>query len=202
MKAHELGRLATSLAASLLFHVVCCSALNNAATFSFVSGWPLHASLSVVKSEWEADGKVPSTKFLDSTLSLSGGAIIDQHGKGVELGPAIRTDQASPDAVKYVPVGKLDKRPFPLTDLEVPDLHDVDIESVKGRLVLRVWIDSLGNVEHLEQLEATGMGQASQAIVEGYKKMRFSPGEVNGRAVGCVLLIEVMLEEALLGGGQ
>ena len=199
-----MGRLAISLATSLFFHVLCCWVLygKNVATYSFVSGRLLHANLVVVKRARGMDGKVRVAKFLEPVSLSVENAVSDKHGRGVEFDPPNEGDQSGGGNGEYVPVEKLSKRPFPLTDFEVPNLQDFDIESEKERLVLRVWIDSLGNVEHAELLEVTSMGQASQAIVEGYKKMRFSPGEVNGRAVGCVLLIEVMLEEALLGGGQ
>lgn len=104
--------------------------------------------------------------------------------------------------VRYFSSDLLTVRPYPLTHLESPDLRESVLNGNEGRVVLRVWVSDAGEVAATET-EFTDMPTAlSESIVAAWQRMRFMPGEIDGKAVGSVLRIEMTYEEFRLSAAE
>jgi len=97
-------------------------------------------------------------------------------------------------SLAYYTPDQLSKRPQPLAkaELDPPDLNPI---VASGKLVLKLWIDNGGKVTRIEiesnDLPPKFVGTALRA----FERLRFVPGEREGRAVGTVLNIEVVYED-------
>ena len=89
-------------------------------------------------------------------------------------------------------------RPYPITQLETPDLRKPLQKGNFGRVVLRVWISDTGVVSSTET-EFSDMPTAEcEAIVAAFQRMRFKPGELHGKPVGSIFRIEMTYEDLRL----
>jgi len=89
---------------------------------------------------------------------------------------------------------QLTKRPQPLgrADLDPPELEPI---VGSGAIVLRLWIDDRGKAARVEVLSSTLPRMFTRATVAGFERLRFTPGERDGRPVGTVLTIEVSYDD-------
>ena len=97
----------------------------------------------------------------------------------------------------YFPGDNLTVAPKALTDpvLEADDPADY---SIMGTIVLKLWISEKGDVIYTE-VGHTDLSERSALVVEkAFQKIRFIPGELNGKRVGTVLQVEVNYENSLL----
>lgn len=86
-------------------------------------------------------------------------------------------------------------RPYPLTILETPEMLEPLPVDAAGRVVLKVWISDTGEVTATET-EFTDMPATThEAIVAAFQGMRFMPGEIDGKAVGSIMRIEMTYED-------
>lgn len=94
----------------------------------------------------------------------------------------------------YYTTDQLSKRPQPLAraQLDPPELEPV---VGSGTIVLRLWIDNRGKTARIEVLSSTLPGMFTRATVAGFERLRFTPGERDGRPVGAVLTIEVNYDD-------
>ena len=61
----------------------------------------------------------------------------------------------------------------------------------RGASLLTLWIDSLGEVLEVT-VETTDIPEEiADGIIKAFRQLHFKPGELNGRAVGVVMRIEV-----------
>ena len=64
-----------------------------------------------------------------------------------------------------------------------------------GKVILKVWITELGNVASVD-VEKSDMPEAvSASAAAAFGKLRFVPGEINGRPVGSMMRIEVIYDD-------
>ena len=86
-------------------------------------------------------------------------------------------------------------RPYPLTILESPQMLEPLPVDAEGRIVLKVWISDAGEVTATET-EFTDMpATIHEAIVTAFQGMRFMPGQIDGKAVGSIMRIEMTYED-------
>jgi TonB family protein len=93
-------------------------------------------------------------------------------------------------APTYYTVDQLTKRPQPTAEpeLNAPEIATID---ASGTVILKLWINELGNVVSVD-VEHTNVPEIiSQAAVAAFKRLRFTPGERDGLPVGTLLRIEV-----------
>ena len=60
-----------------------------------------------------------------------------------------------------------------------------------GGIILTLWIDTLGEVLEVTVEPADIPEEIADGIIKAFRQLHFKPGELNGRAVGVVMRIEV-----------
>jgi hypothetical protein len=104
--------------------------------------------------------------------------------------------------MRYFSSDLLTIRPYPLTQLESPDLSNSLLNGSAGRIVLKVWVSDAGEVTATET-EFTEMPiEVHEAIVAAFQRMRFMPGEIGGKPVGSILRIEMTYEDIRLSAAN
>lgn len=94
--------------------------------------------------------------------------------------------------VIYYPTSQLSIGPKALTQVEL-DAPEIRYSTASGRVVLNLWINESGEVAKAS-MEITELPEpVTTAIVEAFRKLRFKPGELDGRVVGSVMKIEAGL---------
>jgi hypothetical protein len=97
-------------------------------------------------------------------------------------------------APAFYTTNQLTKRPRPTSEpkLDVPELGPV---FPQGKVILKVWISELGQVVSVGVEESDLPETVSATAVAAFGKLRFVPGEINGRRVGVMMKIEVTYDE-------
>ncbi len=98
------------------------------------------------------------------------------------------------DGEAFFPASQLSRPAQPAVPVTL-ESADLGLTSPSGRSVLKVWIDSRGNV--VETIIESGdmPGQFARLAAEAFRKAPFIPGERNGRPVGAIMRIEVRYED-------
>jgi len=91
---------------------------------------------------------------------------------------------------------QLTKPPEPMSRPEFKVPKDV-ARIVRGKVVLKVWIDALGNVVSVDVEQSNLPPAVSALAVEAFGKVRYVPGEIDGRSVGAQLKVEVVYDNRL-----
>jgi TonB family protein len=111
-----------------------------------------------------------------------------QLSRGIDLlpgpGPAFHTAE------------QLTKRPEP-TSQPMLDVPRAVARTVRGRVALKLWIDELGNVVSVEVDQSNVPKAVSDVAVEAFGKLRYEPGEINGRRVPAQITVEVTYDNRL-----
>lgn len=110
--------------------------------------------------------------------------------------------KSAPHEMQYYPDEGLTRRPYPITVLEVPELESgLEGVALEGRAVINVWISAEGWVVKTEKVFSDMSTVVYELTVAAYRQMRFSPAEIEGKAVGCVVTVEVSYDDFRLGVG-
>ena len=92
--------------------------------------------------------------------------------------------------VQYYPVERLTVKPLPLGEL-IFESDEMADEVSRSKIVLSLWINNEGKVIALT-VESPGISEAiSQAVDQAFRKLRFLPGEMNGKKAGAVMRVGV-----------
>jgi TonB family protein len=89
-------------------------------------------------------------------------------------------------------------RPEPLTPIE-PAYPFRSREVARGRIVLRLMINSGGTVDRVLIEESELGSRFEDAAVSAFAAARFSPGKIGGTPVGSQMRVEVTFESDLAG---
>jgi TonB family protein len=95
----------------------------------------------------------------------------------------------------YFTAGELTRLPAPATsiDLDVPEVKEV---ADAGSVQLTILINADGTVADVLNKDKSGAtSEFSERVMEIFRRARFVPGEVNGKAVKALLEINVVSEE-------
>lgn len=94
----------------------------------------------------------------------------------------------------YYPTAVLSVKPRPLGELALD--HDRIAGAVaSGKIILDLWISEHGDVTNTV-IESNDLPEAVLQVVEkAFRKLHFSPGELNGLKVGSVMRIEVTYDD-------
>lgn len=98
------------------------------------------------------------------------------------------------EAPRYYPTEQLSVRPQPIkvSDLDPPEIRPI---LASGKMILKLWINDLGEVSDL-QIEESDLPEAFlAAAAAAFKQMHFSPGQRDGKPVGSVMRIEVRYDD-------
>ena len=134
---------------------------------------------------------------------------ISAKGESVVASPAERAagDEQRPAPVRTEGIGLLPipaptyyttdqltrrTRPISAPRLDAPELGPV---YATGTVILKLWISELGDVISVD-VEKTDLPETyARTAAEAFRKVRFVPGEINGRRVGTMVRIEVTYDD-------
>jgi TonB family protein len=104
--------------------------------------------------------------------------------------PARGTNQLPIRAPTYYRTDQLTRSPRPTSVPELAMPKSV-ARSVSGKVVLKLWISELGNVDSVEVESSNLPETVSGTAALAFKKIRFVPGEIDGKRVRTLMTIEV-----------
>jgi TonB family protein len=90
----------------------------------------------------------------------------------------------------YFTAERLTKQPL-ATSQPVLTVPRQTARYVSGRVMLKVWINEFGGVEQVEVENSDLPATVSSIAVAAFRSLQFVPGEVDGRAVGVLMRVEV-----------
>jgi len=98
-------------------------------------------------------------------------------------------------APAYYTSDQLTRRPKPLAapKLEVPPQLAASFDA--GKIILKLWINELGTVTSTEVEKSEVPDAVSALAAAAFAKLRFVPGEIDGRPVGVMMRIEVTYDD-------
>jgi TonB family protein len=99
-------------------------------------------------------------------------------------------------APAYYTADQLTKGPE-LTDQPRLDVPRKIARAVIGKVSLRLWIDEFGNVVSVEVAKSNLPAAVSGLAAAAFGKVRFEPGEIDGRSVPSQITIEVTYDPRL-----
>ncbi len=107
--------------------------------------------------------------------------------------PVALANQAPPEggSVHYFKTAELDRRPFPLTRIEVPSPESAD--ALAGSVMIRLRISESGRVEDAKIMMGTGVAEFEAAALREFSQARFHPGYRGNLPVRSEMMIEVTL---------
>jgi hypothetical protein len=99
-------------------------------------------------------------------------------------------------APAYYTTDQLTQRPRPRSEPEL-DTPALGPMIAAGAIILKLWISEQGEVIAVEVEKSELPGNYAETAVAAFRKLRFTPGELDGRRVGTLMRIEVTY-----GGGR
>jgi len=165
------------LSAALMVSCVLHAALFLTPNFGTSTTAPPPGARSTQQSE--------AARGFDVRLEQAGGpaaAVAGNAARGSDLLP-IR-------APTYYRTDQLTKPPRPASQPKL-DVPRTVARSVSGRVTLKLWIDERGKVESVEVESSNLPKTVSGMAAEAFGKLRFVPGELDGRRVRALMRIEV-----------
>lgn len=98
------------------------------------------------------------------------------------------------EGIAYYASSHLTQRPVPLTAIALDDPAIVPVVA-SGKMVMTLWINAEGEVENAAVEASELPGLFTGPAIAAFKRLRFRPGELNGRRVGTIMKIEVTYED-------
>lgn len=108
------------------------------------------------------------------------------------------TTPAGAGSVHYFKSSELDRRPFPLTRIEVPTPDSA--ETLTGSVMIRLRISERGRVEDAKIVMSTGITEFEAAALREFSQAQFHPGYRANLPVRSEMLIEVTLKPPVTDG--
>ncbi len=137
----------------------------------------------------ESAGAVPVTPEAPAE------AIPETRLAAVQSPPATAGGQAGggESGVYYFKSSELDRRPFPLTQIEVPAPESSAAAQQAGAVMLRLRISESGRIDDAKIVMSTGISEFEEAALREFSRARFHPGYRANVPVRSEMLIEVTL---------
>ncbi len=130
---------------------------------------------------------------LETIAPVEPSATTTAHSYDQQNAPARMAVESAADGFDYVPRDLLSVVPRPLAAIDVPFP-----ESASGwfeaNVQLSVFIDETGLVQKLRVDRSSGGSALESAAIQAFRQARFSPGQIDGRAVRSVIRVEVEFE--------
>lgn len=108
-------------------------------------------------------------------------------------GPDLTSAVDVPRGPVFYPANALTIRPHALGE---PLLDAVDV--ISGEIVMSLSIDDQGTVVEVSVERSDLPAERLSAVTEAFRRLRFSPGEVNGQKVGALVRIAVSYDDERL----
>lgn len=112
--------------------------------------------------------------------------------------PANNSAPAGDGSVHYFKTSELDRRPFPLTRIEVPTPESA--EALSGSVMIRLRISERGRIEDAKIVMGTGIAEFEAAALREFSRAQFHPGYRANLPVRSEMLIEVTLKPPVTDG--
>lgn len=107
------------------------------------------------------------------------------------------TTPAGDGSVHYFKASELERRPFPLTRIDVPTPESA--EAMAGSVMIRLRISERGRVEDAKIVMGTGIAEFEVAALREFAQAQFHPGYHGNLPVRSEMLIEVTLRPPVNG---
>lgn len=116
------------------------------------------------------------------------------------------SSQAAPATVQYLTGSQLTSRPAILEQpvIELPPLTNKGSMPI-GKVVIKIAISTFGLVDWIKVEESTLPAAYEGIITQAFKSIRYQPGEVEGKAVASLMIMEVSVDSETfpeLSGGS
>jgi protein TonB len=124
-----------------------------------------------------------------------------------ELPPAAPSREKSPPAVapsaplelplpldRYFPPHEVDIRAEPVNEVHLVYPEQAYMKRIRGRVVLRIFINDQGTIDDVSVLESTPPGVFEEAALTATLALQFKPAIRNGRSVKSYKTIEVVFD--------
>ena len=113
-----------------------------------------------------------------------------------------RTPRGDLRGFDYVPRELLSTPPTPVEDIEVPFPDSIGGSDFKLSLQLSLFIDETGQVQRVRVDGPPLAPDLESAARQAFVRARFTPGQVDGRAVRSLIRVEVTFESRPLDAGE
>jgi TonB family protein len=110
----------------------------------------------------------------------------------------VNSEPAGDGSVHYFKTSELDRRPFPLTRIDVPTPESA--EAMAGSVMIRLRISERGRVEDAKIVMGTGITDFETAALREFSQAQFHPGYRANLPVRSEMLIEVTLKPPVTDG--
>lgn len=110
----------------------------------------------------------------------------------------LNSDPAGDGSVHYFKTSELDRRPFPLTRIEVPAPESAG--ALAGSVMIRLRLSERGRVEDAKIVMGTGIAEFEAAALREFSQAQFYPGYRSNLPVRSEMLIEVTLRPPVSDG--
>jgi TonB family protein len=179
------GRLYAALAISFALHATVLSLLHAGARSGGTPPSMPSARLDVVLKPPAPAGSGPVAGVPAAARGSASAEATPRPGRDRS-----RTLELPVPAPTYYTSEQLTRPPRPLSQ---PDLTPPQIARfISGYVVLKLWISELGEVASTEVEKSDLPPKISRSAAQAFAKVRFAPGEIDGRPVPSVMRIEVV----------
>lgn len=205
------SRLRVATLASVVFHALLLAALHHFSGDLFHGGGSpdsdqaLLVSLhGVLGSDVLAEDKVAPVESGAGRSQAEGASAFDQapvrvaqpEGGGerkLTSSGDEKNGSSSEHARLFYPADQLSVRPLPLSDIESPDF-DMPMQEHQASVIMDVSISESGEVVSALPVVSGLPESYTQSLAAAFRRLRFTPGEINGVRVGSLLRIELTAE--------
>ncbi len=143
-----------------------------------------------------------TTETNEAQAQQQGAQVAQQEAQAAQQAPQPSLDR--PGAIQALPMvgptyftaDQLTKIPKPVFSPKLALPPELEALFGTGKVVLKLWIDRLGNVVAADVDQSNVPEPVSAKAAEAFGKLRFFPGEIRGRRVATMIQYEVTYEEA------
>jgi outer membrane biosynthesis protein TonB len=116
---------------------------------------------------------------------------------GSSRGPAGRPGWLPILAPTYYAAEQLTKHPKATSDVEL-DAPEIRSIAASGTLILKLWINEVGAVDSVDIEKSEVPPPVSDSAIAAFKRLLFTPGEIDGRRVASMMRIEITYDDTRL----
>ena len=197
------GYLPAALCFSIWLHVlvIFCPQLGQPSAPGVNKGVEIHKQANFLDARLTSplqSETPPAETFLEETP-----ATYPEHQGDATTSTAPPLQDTSPTELRlsvgahYYPAKMLTIKPKALSDAII-SAEDPVLLTASGYLILHLWINENGNVIHLFIDYSELSDDLMKRTIDALRKLRFSPGELNGQKVGTLMQIEVSYEAGFI----
>ena len=151
-----------------------------------------------LQSGAEADIRRPRSDRNDTAEAVEAATQAAAPGTGTQAAPGRGGAAAGDSLLYYFKASELDRRPFPLQPIEIPDPQTRE----GGSVHIRILVSESGRVDHASIVMSTGLADLEQSALGAFSSARFRPGYRGKIPVRSEMVVEVNAAPAGPAGMQ